>query len=116
MKSLKVLLEKNACGKIRGLRSKEIMQSGNMRNMNNIMRHELIGLECCVECSKNKAQTGIEGRITDETIKMLVIGGKRVPKKDSVFVVKLNGEKVHIDGNAIIARPEDRIKKKIRKW
>ncbi|MEK6887566.1 MAG: ribonuclease P protein subunit [Candidatus Aenigmatarchaeota archaeon] len=87
-----------------------------MRNMDNILRHELIGLECHVESSKNKSQTGIEGKVTDETIKTLVIGDKRVQKKDATFVVKLNGKKVHIDGNAIIARPEDRIKKKIRKW
>ncbi|MFA4819721.1 MAG: ribonuclease P protein component 1 [Candidatus Aenigmatarchaeota archaeon] len=87
-----------------------------MRNPSNILRHELIGLKCRVTDSKNKSQIGIEGKIIDETIKTIVIGDKRVQKKDAVFMVSLSGKNVYIDGNAIIARPEDRIKKKIKKW
>ena len=87
-----------------------------MRNANNILRHELIGLECRVSGSKNKSQIGIEGKIVDETLKSVVIGGKNVQKKDTTFMVKLGGKNVHIDGNFIIARPEDRIKKKIKKY
>ena len=87
-----------------------------MRTAENILRHELIGLECVVEKADNKSTIGIGGRIVDETLKTVVIGGKKVPKKGSVFAVKLAGKKVHIDGNFIIARPEDRIKRKIKKW
>lgn len=87
-----------------------------MRTPENILRHELIGLECEVTGATNKSHLGIKGRIADETMKTLVIGGKRVPKKGTVFAVMLGGKKTHIDGNFIIARPEDRIKKKIQKW
>ena len=87
-----------------------------MRNPSNILRHELIGLDCLVLKSQNKVQEGIEGRIVDETMKTLVIGGKGVQKKGSVFRVKLQGKNVDIEGDYIVARPEDRIKKTIRKW
>ena len=87
-----------------------------MRNASNILRHELIGLECRVMGSKNKSHIGIEGKIIDETLKSVVIEGKKIQKKDTMFMVKLGGKNVHIDGNFIIARPEDRIKKKISKW
>ena len=87
-----------------------------MRNPSNILRHELIGLECKITASKNKSQIGIEGKIVDETLKSIVIDGKKILKKDTTFMLKLGGKNVHIDGNFIIARPEDRIKKKIRKW
>ena len=97
-----------------------------MRNPNNIMRHELIGLTCKIVDSQNKSQIGISGRIVDETMKMILIkknkstpiqGEKKsVQKKGTVFRVNLGRQKVDIDGNFIIARPEDRIKKKFKKW
>ena len=87
-----------------------------MRNASNILWHELIGLSCKVISAKNKKQAGIEGKIVDETLKMIMIDGKTVPKKDSVFRVKLGTKSVDIDGNYLAARPEDRIKKKISKW
>lgn len=87
-----------------------------MRNPSNILRHELIGLECRVLKSQNKGQEGINGKILDETLKTLVVGGKTVQKKGSVFRVRLQGKGVDIDGNYIVARPEDRIKKTIRRW
>ena len=87
-----------------------------MRNPGNILRHELIGLECRVIKSRNISQEGIEGRILDETMKTLLVGGKTVQKKGSVFRVKLQGKNVDIEGDYIAARPEDRIKKKITKW
>lgn len=90
-----------------------------MRNPKNILRHELIGLECEVVDSKNKSNVGIKGKIIDETMKTVVIRGevdKVVQKKDTVFRVILDEQKVNIDGNFIIGRPEDRIKKKFKKW
>lgn len=87
-----------------------------MRNPSNIVRHELIGLYCKVVHAQNKSQIGVEGKIADETMKTVVIGGKSIPKKDTVFRVRLGAKQVDIDGNYIVARPEDRIKKKIRKW
>ena len=87
-----------------------------MRTAENIIRHELIGLECQVVSSANDDQRGLKGKITDETMKTIMIDGKAVEKKGSVFKLKLSKETVEVDGNFIIARPEDRIKKKIKKW
>lgn len=87
-----------------------------MRTMRNILRHELIGLHCEVISSKNKSHVGIKGKIIDETMKTIVINGKRVPKQNTTFRIKLNEKKINIDGNHLLSRPEDRIKKKIRKW
>ena len=87
-----------------------------MRNASNILRHELTGLDCTVIKSRNRAQEGIEGKILDETLKTLSINGKIVQKNGSVFRVKLGGKNVDIDGDYIVARPEDRIKKNIKKW
>ena len=87
-----------------------------MRNPSNILRHELIGLECKVVKADNTAQHGIEGKILDETMKTVVIDGKVVQKKGTTFRVRLQGKNVDIEGDYIVARPEDRIKKKISRW
>lgn len=86
------------------------------RTARNILRHELIGLQCTVMKSSNPSSLGIAGKITDETMKTIVVGKKRVQKKGSVFQVTLEEGNVRLDGSAIVARPEDRIKMKIRKW
>ena len=91
-----------------------------MRTAENILRHELIGLECRVDSASNAYNKGISGKIVDEKMKFIIIDSKgprkQIAKKDSKFVLKLNNKTVEIDGNFIIARPEDRIKKKIKKW
>ena len=55
----------------------------------NVMRHELIGLDVLVSGAANPTQRGISGRIIDETKNLLVIetsvGIKRVPKMQSRF-------------------------------
>lgn len=87
-----------------------------MRNARNIVRHEVIGLECTVIKAENKAQIGIHGIVEDETMKTAVIDGKRIFKKGSVFRLKIGDELVEIEGDFLVSRPEDRIKKKIKKW
>lgn len=91
-----------------------------MRTKRNIIRHELIGLQCEIVQSNNKSLVGIRGKIILETMKTLVIKTgikpKRVQKKNTTFRLDINGEKVDVDGSELVARPEDRIKKKIRKW
>ena len=91
-----------------------------MRTEKNILLHELIGLECEVIEAKNKSQIGLHGRIIDETMKTIMVSGpqsnKIIPKKGSKFRLKLNNKKIDIVGDFIIARPEDRIKKKLKKW
>ncbi len=101
------------------MRSKKVGVSI-MRTPKNILMHELIGLHCKVVQSKNKSCTGLEGKIIDETMKSVILktknGRKIVMKKDTMFRVDLGHQQADIDGNFIIARPEDRIKKKFKKW
>ena len=90
-----------------------------MRTPKNILRHEIIGLRCEIIKSGNRDHVGLKGKIINETMKTVVIKNKEkkiIPKKDTVFRIHLNNQKVDIDGNYIIARPEDRIKKKFKKW
>ncbi len=91
-----------------------------MRTAKNILLHELIGLHCEIVDAENKSQIGLHGRIIDETMKTVTIeeNGRRktIPKKGSKFRLALNNQKIDIMGDYIIARPEDRVKKKIKKW
>ena len=87
----------------------------------NLVRHELTGLEVKVVESTNPSQAGLSGRVVDESRNILTIetkaGVKNLPKKDCVFSFRLpSGERVRIEGHLLVARPEDRIKKKLRKW
>ena len=81
----------------------------------NIRKHELIGLEVVVKKSKNQTQEDIAGTVIDETQNTLKIeskdGEKTVPKKDSVFIFKLESGPVQVSGEEILARPEERIRK-----
>ncbi len=87
----------------------------------NIFRHEFIGLQVKVADSSHKGFKGIEGKIVDETKNTIKIeddegNEKIIPKK--VVTLHLNlpdGSKIEIDGKIIVARPEDRIKKRFRK-
>jgi ribonuclease P protein subunit POP4 len=88
----------------------------------NLVRHELISLPIEIIDSKNKKNIGISGRVIDETRNMLVIektNGKeaKLVKDQCVFVFVLPDKtKVKVDGKILVGRPEDRIKKKFRKW
>lgn len=91
-----------------------------MRTAKNILRHELIGLECSIVKSDNKSQVGINGKIVDETRKTIEIesskGMKTIPKQGSIFRLNLGKETVDVPGNLLVAKPEDRIKKKFSSW
>ncbi len=87
----------------------------------NILRHELIGRAAGVVRSRNPSHHAVEGLIIDESMKTLVIEqdgeAKRVPKRDATFIIKLPSGLVEIEGAALYGRPEDRVKKKIkRRW
>ena len=87
----------------------------------NILRHELIGLEAGVVKSRNPSHRAVNGFIVDESMKTLVIEqdgeSKRVPKRDATFIIKLPSGLVEVEGAALYGRPEDRVKKKIkRRW
>ncbi len=83
----------------------------------NVVRHELIGLVAEVVKSRNKVNVGLKGKIADESYKTLVIGGKRVFKDAVTVVLTLpSRQKVEVDGHLLVARPWDRVKKKLSKW
>jgi len=87
----------------------------------NILRHELIGLEAGVVRSRNPSHRVVEGFIVDESMKTLVIEqdgeSKRIPKRDATFIIKLPSGLVEVEGAALYGRPQDRVKKKIkRRW
>ncbi|MDI9618720.1 ribonuclease P protein component 1 [Methanothermobacter sp.] len=87
----------------------------------NIFRHELIGLSVRIARSVHRDIQGLAGRVVDETrntLKIELEDGREVmiPKEIAVFHFRTpEGEVVEIDGGALIARPEERIKKKFRK-
>ncbi|MEM3463077.1 MAG: ribonuclease P protein component 1 [Candidatus Bathyarchaeia archaeon] len=87
----------------------------------NLLRHELMGLEAKVVGSPNGSLIGLEGRIMDETKKTLILNvdGKRktVPKDVAILRLKLpDGRAVEVDGRKLLGRPEDRIKLKVSRW
>jgi len=80
----------------------------------NVLRHELIGLDILVSGAANPTQRGLSGRVIDETKNLLVIetpkGVRRIEKAHSTFVVRLPGrETVEIDGSVMVLAPEKRI-------
>jgi ribonuclease P protein subunit POP4 len=89
----------------------------------NVVRHELIGLKVRIASSDNPEIAGLSGRVIDESRNTLTIetpgkGEKRLIKDQCVFSFYLPSvrKRVKVDGKIIVARPEDRIKKKFEKW
>jgi ribonuclease P protein subunit POP4 len=85
-----------------------------MISSQNVLRHELIGLDVLVSGAANPEQKGLSGRIIDETKNLLVIetpkGIKHITKAHSIFRVSLpSRELVEIDGSVLVLAPEKRI-------
>jgi len=84
------------------------------------LQQELIGLNARVVGSSHPGYVGIAGRVIDETRNTISIlhkdKKKIIIKGTAVFHFTLpDGTIVEIDGNAIVGRPEDRIKKRVRR-
>ena len=77
--------------------------------MEDLLRGELIGFNIKVIGRDNK------GKIIDETKNSFIIESngkrKRVLKKNNIIEFNFNNKKITINGNELLARPEDRIKK-----
>jgi len=87
----------------------------------NILRHEIIGLNTKLVETRNRQLIGLEGLVVDETKHTFTIdnGKKRriVPKDTSVFNLYLpDGTVVEVDGRKLSGRPEDRLKTRLRRW
>ena len=81
----------------------------------NILNHEFIGQNV-----KIKSQKGL---IIDETKNTFIILTKKnekiISKEKNMFEFEINNEKIKINGNKIMQRPFDRLKKKYKvknKW
>ncbi|MCX8174210.1 MAG: ribonuclease P protein subunit [Thermoplasmata archaeon] len=77
------------------------------------LKHEFIGHEIEIVSAPQKSLAGIRGVVVDETKNMLVIHVEgedmKIQKKNLLF--RILPENQVIDGNRIMFRPEDRIKK-----
>jgi ribonuclease P protein subunit POP4 len=87
----------------------------------NTVKNEFIGLDIRISKSHNKELVGMKGKIIDETRNTLVLrrGSKTVciPKDIIHFHLSLPiGKTIKVDGRSIVARPEDRIKMRVRRW
>lgn len=80
----------------------------------NLIYHNLVGRRARVIASTDPGQVGLEGRVTDETSRMLTIlskdGSRKVPKSISTFAFYLPEEAV-VEGPKIALSPEDRLKR-----
>ncbi len=86
-----------------------------------ITQHEFVGLEAAVTKSSNPCCNSISGVVVDETRHTFVIlqGGKRkAVVKNEVFLCFTlpDGSVVQIDGKALVGRPEERLKRRIRRF
>lgn len=87
----------------------------------NLIHHELIGLDVQILGSTNRSCVGISGKIVDETKNVISIrtakGDKKIQKNGTIFMFTLPDKKnVKVDGSLLVARPEERIKIRLRKW
>ena len=89
-------------------------------NARNILRHELLGLMVRAMALKDGAVH--EGEVVGETRNTIKVlrGDKRIvtlPKEAYQFEFKLpSGERVLVEGRMLIGRPEERLKRRVRRW
>jgi ribonuclease P protein subunit POP4 len=91
-----------------------------MKVTTDIIRDELIGTESRVAESRHADYVGLSGEVVDETkntFKIIQAGkAKNVIKEAAVFHFKFSdGTVVEIDGKLLVGRPEDRLKKSIKR-
>jgi ribonuclease P protein subunit POP4 len=85
-----------------------------------VAQMEFVGLKARVVKSRQLNYKNISGTVIDETRNTLIIRHKNedkvIVKNVSVFHFNfLDGTIIEIDGNVIIGRPEDRLKKLVRR-
>ena len=85
-----------------------------------IIREEFIGAESRIAGSQHPDYVGINGRVIDETKNTFTIlyagKAKNIVKGSAVFSFKFSdGTVVEIDGKLLVGRPEDRLKKSVKR-
>ncbi|MFH0798093.1 MAG: ribonuclease P protein subunit [Candidatus Woesearchaeota archaeon] len=87
-----------------------------MAKPQDIVKHELIGLNIEVTASPNKSLVGKCGKIVDETRSTMTIEEKgkfkKVLKSQITFKTKFKGKIVEVFGRDLVSRPEERIKRR----
>lgn len=84
-------------------------------NDKKLVKYEFIGTEIEIIDSKNRSLIGMKGKISDETRNMFILDDdKKIIKSQCRFRMKINKKNVDIDGNDLVGRPEDRIKKLLK--
>ncbi|MEM2971199.1 MAG: ribonuclease P protein component 1 [Candidatus Bathyarchaeia archaeon] len=92
-----------------------------MKVTSDIIRDEFIGTEAKIAKSAHAGYVGLSGKVIDETRNTFTIlhEGKRrkiVVKNAVVFHFKFSdGTVVEIDGKLLLGRPEDRLKRHVRR-
>lgn len=88
----------------------------------NLIRHELVGLDAKVSECNDKRCIGISGCIIDETKDMILMMSDLnkiwlAKNKMTLDITIPSGDVVRVFGERISGRPEDRIRKKVpAKW
>lgn len=86
----------------------------------NISAHEWIGLQVKITKAADPTQQGLEGTIRDETMNTITLEARgkllQIQKQGTVFKTDLDANTVEIDTSPLRYRPEDRVKKALRKW
>ena len=85
-----------------------------------IIRHEFIGTKGKITQSRHADYVGINGEVVNETKNTFAIlhagKTKSVIKNSAVFQFKFSdGTAVEIDGKLLVGRPEDRLKKSVKR-
>jgi ribonuclease P protein subunit POP4 len=85
-----------------------------------VIRQEFIGTEGRIARSQHADYVGISGLVVDETKNTFVIQYegkmKTVVKDSAVFHFKFpDGTVVEIDGKLLVGKPEDRLKKTVKR-
>lgn len=91
-----------------------------MNVTSNILRHEFIGVETEVVESTHQDYLGLSGKVIDETRNTFLIldrgKKKRIVKNSAIFHFRFSdGTIVKIDGQLLMGRPEDRLKKRVKR-
>ena len=87
----------------------------------NLIRHELIGLNVKIVRDSNPCNLNLSGTVVDETRNTLTIMQdsvqKMISKNNALFQFSLPTQDVQVKGLNLLGRPEDRVKKTIkRRW
>ena len=85
-----------------------------------LARHELIGLEVEVETSTDPGQSGLSGKVVDETRNTFLLetaaGYKRIAKLNTSLIFTLpDGQRARVKASVLISQPENRISKRMQR-